>query len=285
MAQSSRVILVGEYGVGKTSLFRRFRDGLFDDEGSPLSTIGCDTTTKSFLIGNRKIQLELWDTGGMERVSSMNLSYFRGANAAVICYSPMQRVSFDLISDYIIQVEQLSNPNCRMFICATKWDLYDDDASNDSSRRKQCVSSDEITDFEMECSDMLAGSFKTSSKSNLGVDEMFESIAKKLNDTRPSLTLDRIKLHETVTTAEFNHIALTIIPYQFTGECELHNLAAIDMDHSQPINSDSLADDQTVDKASKPPDISTSSKTTKCCKCRTRYPSHIHRKAKSNCCR
>merc|ERR1712130_775836 len=67
-----KVILCGEFGVGKSSLFRRFMSDTFTTATDRKSTMGLDHFGKNFKIGtDREIKLQLWDTGGMERVASI----------------------------------------------------------------------------------------------------------------------------------------------------------------------------------------------------------------------
>ena len=55
---SFKLILVGEYGVGKSSIFRRFLDNSFTTETGPRSTIGLDHFGKVFTIGEKSIKVE-----------------------------------------------------------------------------------------------------------------------------------------------------------------------------------------------------------------------------------
>ena len=81
-----KVILCGEYGVGKTSLFRRFVYDTFVDTSilnnsqSRQSTLGLDHSSRMYDIkGLKNIKLQLWDTGGLERVASITNSYYKFA--------------------------------------------------------------------------------------------------------------------------------------------------------------------------------------------------------------
>jgi GTPase SAR1 family protein len=55
-----KVILCGEYGVGKSSLFRRFVDNSFTKDAGPRSTIGLDHMTKEFTINGKKMKVGGW---------------------------------------------------------------------------------------------------------------------------------------------------------------------------------------------------------------------------------
>lgn len=83
-----KVILCGQYGVGKTSLFRRFTNNSFIDTSnmtsaqSRASTMGLDHFSRKFDDGSGKsVKIQLWDTGGLERVASMTNNYYKFAEA------------------------------------------------------------------------------------------------------------------------------------------------------------------------------------------------------------
>ncbi len=81
-----KVILCGEYGVGKTSLFRRFTQDTFIDTSNYThsqarqSTMGLDHASRKYEVdGLKSIKMQLWDTGGLERVASITNSYYKFA--------------------------------------------------------------------------------------------------------------------------------------------------------------------------------------------------------------
>ena len=59
-----KVILCGEYGVGKSSLFRRFMSDTFTTSTDRKSTMGLDHFSKVYDVENKELKLQLWDTGG-----------------------------------------------------------------------------------------------------------------------------------------------------------------------------------------------------------------------------
>ena len=84
-----KVILCGEYGVGKTSIFRRFTNDSFIDFSHKSSfecrqsTLGLDCFSRTFDVPRvRAVRLQLWDTGGLERVASVTTSYYKFAGKA-----------------------------------------------------------------------------------------------------------------------------------------------------------------------------------------------------------
>lgn len=107
-----KVILCGEYGVGKTSLFRRFTNNTFVDTSSMSaaqsrqSTMGLDHYSRKFETssGVRTLKMQLWDTGGLERVASITNSYYKFAEAALLVFSLNSIDSFHCLSQHLLEI-------------------------------------------------------------------------------------------------------------------------------------------------------------------------------------
>ena len=115
-------------------------------------------------------QLELWDTAGIERFSTLSSSYFQRASAAILCYSLVDRESFGIMSQHILDTV-MQTQTAKIFLCGNKLDLVSETAPD------RIVSDSDIERFRDECDTVLCGSYKVSCKSNEGVREMFQSIA------------------------------------------------------------------------------------------------------------
>jgi len=76
-----KVCLLGAFGVGKTSLMRRFVQGIFDDRY--LTTLGVKIDQKEVLSGGQAVRLVLWDLAGEDFRAPVQLSYVRGAAACL----------------------------------------------------------------------------------------------------------------------------------------------------------------------------------------------------------
>eukprot|EP00002_Diphylleia_rotans_P037497 TRINITY_DN8381_c0_g1_i4.p1 TRINITY_DN8381_c0_g1~~TRINITY_DN8381_c0_g1_i4.p1 ORF type:complete len:133 (+),score=33.40 TRINITY_DN8381_c0_g1_i4:61-459(+) len=76
----AKVVMLGDSGVGKSSLVTRYVNGKF--ETSMKSTIGASFFSKRFLVDGSKVKLQIWDTAGQERFRSLvilnfeNMAYF-----------------------------------------------------------------------------------------------------------------------------------------------------------------------------------------------------------------
>jgi Ras-related protein Rab-18 len=71
-----KLLIIGESGVGKSSLLLRFTDDAFDPEQA--ATIGVDFKVKTITINGDKVKLAIWDTAGQERFRTLTPSYYRG---------------------------------------------------------------------------------------------------------------------------------------------------------------------------------------------------------------
>ena len=95
-----KIILIGNSGVGKTSILQRYIFDSFYD--NMLSTIGLSSKNKEITLKNGKtIMLQLFDTAGQERFHSLSRSYFRNTNAVLFVYAVNDKKSFENIRDWI----------------------------------------------------------------------------------------------------------------------------------------------------------------------------------------
>ncbi|KAK2180476.1 hypothetical protein NP493_441g01024 [Ridgeia piscesae] len=163
-----KVILCGEYGVGKSSIFRRFIDNTFTLETGPKSTVGLDHAVTEFNASGTQIRVELWDTAGIERFATLSSSYFQSASAAILCYSTTDRQSFNLVSQHILDIIMHSS-TARIFLCGNKIDL--------AVLQGEQITESDVQDFQIQCDTVLSGTYEISCKTGEGVKEMFADIA------------------------------------------------------------------------------------------------------------
>ena len=90
-----KVVLIGNSGVGKTSLLLRFSDDVFN--ASPLTTIGVDFKMKTLKVDDKVVKMQIWDTAGQERFRSISQSYFRNSHGCIAVYDITSRASFEAL--------------------------------------------------------------------------------------------------------------------------------------------------------------------------------------------
>ncbi|KAF4527628.1 hypothetical protein B566_EDAN016359 [Ephemera danica] len=164
-----KVILCGEYGVGKSSLFRRYAANTFVTTTDRQSTLGLDHYDKQYGIGDKLIRLQLWDTGGMERVASITSSYYKFAEAAILVFSLDNPASFHVLSQHLLDIVTYAE-NAKIFLCGNKSDL---------AGQIQVTEAD-MESFCEQCHNLISATYQTSCKTGSGVDEMFADIAQHL---------------------------------------------------------------------------------------------------------
>lgn len=98
-----KVVVIGDSGVGKSSLVSRFTDGVFLEEMS--STIGIDFRVKTITVGKKRVRLTIWDTAGQERFRTLTGAYYRGAQIVILVFDVTDTVSFESIETWL---EELS---------------------------------------------------------------------------------------------------------------------------------------------------------------------------------
>lgn len=119
-----KVVLVGNAGVGKTCLVRKFTQGIFPPGQS--ATIGVDFMIKTVKVGEDKIKLQIWDTAGQERFRSITQSYYRSAHAIVLVYDVACQPSFDCLPEWLGEIEQYANRRVFKILVGNKVDKGDE---------------------------------------------------------------------------------------------------------------------------------------------------------------
>jgi len=77
-----KICMLGDFGVGKTSLVARFVSKSFSDKY--LTTVGVKTDTKIVEVAQRRIKLVLWDIAGKDVLDALKLTYLRGSAGLVM---------------------------------------------------------------------------------------------------------------------------------------------------------------------------------------------------------
>lgn len=112
-----KIVLIGNAGVGKTCLVRRFTQGLFPPGQG--ATIGVDFMIKTVEINGEKVKLQIWDTAGQERFRSITQSYYRSANALILTYDITCEESFRCLPEWLREIEQYASNKVITVLVAT----------------------------------------------------------------------------------------------------------------------------------------------------------------------
>ncbi|XP_011495422.1 PREDICTED: ras-related protein Rab-30-like isoform X1 [Ceratosolen solmsi marchali] len=118
-----KVVLVGNAGVGKTCLVRRFTQGLFPPGQG--ATIGVDFMIKTVEVENEIVKLQIWDTAGQERFRSITQSYYRSAHALILVYDISCQPTFDCLPDWLREIEEYASNKVLRILVGNKIDRED----------------------------------------------------------------------------------------------------------------------------------------------------------------
>eukprot|EP00300_Choanocystis_sp_HF-7_P037286 c53364_g1_i1.p1 GENE.c53364_g1_i1~~c53364_g1_i1.p1 ORF type:complete len:206 (-),score=32.97 c53364_g1_i1:151-768(-) len=162
-----KLVLIGESSVGKTCLLKRFVKNEFKKEAP---TIAGHFLRKAVTTGSGvDVALNVWDTAGQERYFSVTRQFFRGADAAVVCYDITSQRSFDGVAKWISKLkEECDNPNIAIVICGNKSDLVGQREVSEGDARRYA---DSIGAFFAE----------VSAATDAGVTPMFVAVAETLS--------------------------------------------------------------------------------------------------------
>ena len=111
-ALSCKVVLIGESGVGKTSIISRYISNTFNPVLT--STPGASFTTKTVYFPEHKksIKYEIWDTAGQEKYRALAKVFYKNAAICILVYDITRRKSFEELKNYWInEIKSNSSPN------------------------------------------------------------------------------------------------------------------------------------------------------------------------------
>ncbi|KAG9449537.1 hypothetical protein H6P81_009502 [Aristolochia fimbriata] len=169
---SFKILLIGDSGVGKSSLLVSFISNALDDLAP---TIGVDFKIKLLTVGGKKLKLTIWDTAGQERFRTLTSSYYRGSQGIILVYDVTRRETFTNLSDvWVKEVELYStNPNCIKMLVGNKVD----------KENERAVTVEEGKAFAQEYGCLF---LECSAKTRENVEYCFEELALKILEV-PSL--------------------------------------------------------------------------------------------------
>jgi len=169
-----KILLVGDSGVGKSSVLLRFTQNEFEDM-SP--TIGVDFKLKMMNVEDKRLKLTIWDTAGQERFRTLTSSYYRGAHGIIFVYDVTRPDSFRGVEEiWMNEVESYSTLDAIKIVIGNKVDKEDTrkvtrEEGKSFARRHGCLF------------------LETSAKTSQGVEQVFQELLQKILET-PHLVED-----------------------------------------------------------------------------------------------
>ena len=121
---SFKIIVIGDSGVGKSSLTTQATKNLFEDSYN--ATIGFEFFSFNIKLFGKTVKLQIWDTCGEELYRSLITNFYRNSSLAIIVYTVTDRNTFENIDLWNKELRTHSNPNVKIFLIGNKIDLEDD---------------------------------------------------------------------------------------------------------------------------------------------------------------
>jgi len=157
-----RVLLVGDAGVGKTSILLRYAENTFEEQQNEF-----DQKTKSLTVKGQDVKLTLMDTAGQERFRTLTSGSYRGIDGVFICYNVSDTATFSNVPKWLQEVTKYAqNPNLVKVLAGNKCDLEDHTVTKDEGNTYG--SSNGMKFFE------------TSAKDNIGITEAFQWMVEEI---------------------------------------------------------------------------------------------------------
>ena len=161
-----KILLLGDGGVGKTSLLRRFIDNIFDPDYQ--STIGVQFMTKIVRFDNRNVKLVIWDIAGQSKHTTYRHLYYKAANGILLVYDITRNNTFENLPRWVHDARESVDPTVRIAVLGNKCDLTEERTVETSTGQN----------FSKEIDAELFS--ETSAKSGEHVEDAFLALAKAL---------------------------------------------------------------------------------------------------------
>ena len=189
--ETIKVVLIGESGVGKTSIIQRYVNDVYDPN-QILSSSAQFITKTIELNDEQSIKFDVWDTAGQEKFRALAKIFYKDAKAIVLVYDITNRISFEQLQNYWFkEIEENSLSDAILVIVGNKSDLYENEQVSDKEGQKFADEKNAI--FK-----------RTSALSNRNIDSLFKDIAKKYFDPKYDYQAEDRKIKEKFFEKKFN---------------------------------------------------------------------------------
>ena len=166
-----KLIILGDSGVGKTSLMNQYVNRKFSKQYK--ATIGADFLTKEVKVDDNLVTMQIWDTAGQERFQSLGVAFYRGADCCVLVYDVNNEKSFQNLEnwreEFLAQASPSDPENFPFIVLGNKTDQ--------DGGQSRVVSEKKALSF-CAASGNACPHFETSAKEDSNVQDAFECAAR-----------------------------------------------------------------------------------------------------------
>ena len=161
-----KIIIIGDSGVGKSSILKRAVKNTFDE--SYQNTIGFEFLLMHFSANDLKIKLQIWDTCGQETYRSLVQGFFRNTSLAIIVYDISEKKSYESLDIWLKDLRAQTDQELPIFIIGNKFDKENERQVTYKEAKEFSLSS--RTKYFTECS----------AKTGYNVENIFQEVVKYL---------------------------------------------------------------------------------------------------------
>lgn len=169
-----KLLIIGDSGVGKSSLLLRFADNLFS--GTYITTIGVDFKIRTIDVNGEKVKLQIWDTAGQERFRTITSTYYRGTHGVIVVYDVTNGESFVNVKRWLQEIDQNCDVVNRILV-----------GNKNDCPEKKVVQTEDAHKFSEQIGIEL---YETSAKENINVEEVFFAITRQVLQTKKETIKD-----------------------------------------------------------------------------------------------
>ena len=164
-----KVILLGEAGVGKTSIIVRYTQNKFNP--SQTSTFGAAYIIKDIERGNNKYKLYVWDTTGQEKYHSVTKLFVQNANIVILVYSINDINSFKALDYWRKTIKEMLGDNFILAIAGNKYDLIN---SMTEEEEKALVPEEKVVEYAKENDSLFK--LVSAKEDGVGINGLFDMV-------------------------------------------------------------------------------------------------------------
>ena len=161
-----KIILLGDSGVGKSSILDRYTKGVYREKDALSIAIDSD-----FKISG-KYKYQIWDANGTEKFRTVNRSYYRGAETCIIVYDITSKESFLNVKRWVQELDTHANEFINIIIVGNKSDPKET-INDDVPGRVVTTKEGQIA-----AEDYQAKFIEVSAKSGYNISKLFDEVVK-----------------------------------------------------------------------------------------------------------
>ncbi|CDW74490.1 small gtpase rab7 [Stylonychia lemnae] len=166
-----KIIIIGDQGVGKTSLLEAYTLNGLSQHSKP--TIGAEFKKKVITLGDSptplykgvELNLQIWDTAGQERFSSLSTQFYRGSDCCILAFDLTNKESYDHLHKWIDVVQETTgDQGIPIILVGNKCDKINERSVSNETIQQQWVQSNKVQQY-----------IEASATKFLGLEQLFHS--------------------------------------------------------------------------------------------------------------